>query len=165
MNFFFSVLQDAFFAALAGIGFASISNPPRNAYKYCAVISAFGHAIRYVLMHNDLHPANLIVGSFVAALGIGFLSVFFAMQAKCPPETFSFPSLLPMIPGMYAYRTVEGLVMCLFTQDEHLFNHYLYICTSNGFTCAFDVFGMVLGVTLPIFILNKISFKVTRYLN
>lgn len=161
--FVLCVLEDAFFGALAGIGFSSISNPPHNAYPYCALISGVGHGVRYVLMNNSVHQESLIVASFVAALVIGFMAVGLAGKGKCPPETFSFPSLLPMIPGMYAYRTVEGLVMCLFTQDEGLFNHYLYLCTSNGFTCAFDILGMVLGVTLPISILNKVSYRVTRY--
>lgn len=161
--FLLSVLQDMFFGALAGIGFASISNPPRNSYPYCALIAGVGHGVRFILMNNGVHEESLVVSSFVAALVIGFMSVGLARKAKCPPETFSFPSLLPMIPGMYAYRTIEGLVMCLFTQDEDLFNHYLYLCTSNGFTCAFDILGMVLGVTLPIAVLNKVSYRVTRY--
>lgn len=114
-------------------------------------------------MNNAYHQQSLIVASFIASLAIGFLAVGLAKVAKCPPETFSFPSLLPMIPGMYAYRTVEALVLCLFTQDEDLFNHYLYLCTSNGFTCAFDILGMVLGATLPIFLLNKISYRATRH--
>ena len=162
MTFLLLVLEDAFYAALAGIGFASISNPPSNAYKYCAIISAAGHAVRYIFMNNSYHGFGLVFSSFIAALVIGFLSVAMAYKAKCPPETFSVPSLLPMIPGMYAYRTVEGMVMCLFTEDEKLFNHYLYLCTSNGLTCSFDILGMVLGVIAPIFFLNKISFRVTR---
>lgn len=161
--FLFNILEDAFFAAIAGIGFASISDPPRNAYKYCALISAVGHAMRYLLMNNSLMPCSLIAASFVASLTIGFMAVVAACYAKCPPETFSFPSLLPMIPGMYAYKTVGAIVMCLSTQDEALFNHYLYLCTSNGFTCAFDILGMVLGATVPILILKKVSFRVTRY--
>ncbi len=162
MTFIFNVFEDAMFGALAGIGFASISNPPRNAYPYCALISGTGHGVRYILMNNAFNQGSLIVSSFVAALVIGFMSVGWACKAKCPPETFSFPSLLPMIPGMYAYRTVEGLVMCLFTSNEELFNHYLYLCTSNCFTCVFDILGMVLGVTIPIFILSKMSYRVTR---
>lgn len=163
MSFIFSILQDAFFAALAGIGFASISNPPKNAYVYCAVISACGHATRFVMMNNEYRPFGLIPSSFVAALVIGFLAVAMARRVKCPPETFSFPSLLPMIPGMYAYRAVEGLVMSLSVDNEAQYNHYLYLCTSNGMTCTFDILGMVLGSTIPIFLLNKISYQVTRY--
>ena len=47
------ILQDAFFAAIAAIGFSCISNPPRNSYCYCAFIAAVGHSIRYVLLNNE----------------------------------------------------------------------------------------------------------------
>ena len=163
MDFLLSILQDAFFGGLAGIGFASISNPPNNAYKYCFVISAVGHAIRFVLMNNSYYHFGLIIASFVAALSIGFLTVLMARRAKCPPETFSFPSLLPMIPGMYAYRTIEGLVMCLFTEKEvfiqplfvSLYIEWLYLCVRylrNG-----------VRRNNAYIHLNKISFTVTRH--
>ena len=37
------ILQDALFAAIAAIGFAAISRPPRRAYLWCALIAAVGH--------------------------------------------------------------------------------------------------------------------------
>lgn len=46
--------QDALFAAIAAIGFAAISNPPRNAYAYCAAIAATGHSVRYLIMQPGL---------------------------------------------------------------------------------------------------------------
>ena len=46
-------LQDALFAAIAAIGFAAISDPPRKAYLYCATIAAAGHSVRFLLMHAD----------------------------------------------------------------------------------------------------------------
>ncbi len=163
MILFTDVLQDALFAALAAVGFASISNPPRQTYGYCALIAGMGHAVRFFLMHLSNGAWGLISASFAASLLIGCLAVLFSNHAKCPPETFSFPSLLPIIPGMYAYRTVEGIVMCLSTHEEQVFHHYLYLCLSNGLTCIFDILGMVLGVTIPIFVFKKISFRVTRY--
>ena len=131
MTYLFNILQDGFFAAIAAIGFASISNPPRQAYKYCALIAALGHATRYVLTHNAYGEMHLIGASFIASLVIGVLTVFLAPRAKCPAETFSFPALLPMIPGMYAYRTIEALLLCLTNQEEHAvvlqrFDLYIY---------------------------------------
>ena len=153
MTYLFNILQDGFFAAIAAIGFASISNPPRQAYKYCALIAALGHATRYVLTHNAYGEMHLIGASFIASLVIGVLTVFLAPRAKCPAETFSFPALLPMIPGMYAYRTIEALLLCLTNQEEHAF---------NGLTCTFIILGMVVGATLPIFLFKNTSFKATR---
>ena len=162
MTYLFNILQDGFFAAIAAIGFASISNPPRQAYKYCALIAALGHATRYVLTHNAYGEMHLIGASFIASLVIGVLTVFLAPRAKCPAETFSFPALLPMIPGMYAYRTIEALLLCLTNQEEHAFNHYFYLLSYNGLTCTFIILGMVVGATLPIFLFKNTSFKATR---
>lgn len=153
---------DGFFAAIAAIGFASISNPPRQAYPCCAVLAAVGHAVRYGLMQPHLLGMHIIGASTLAAFSIGMLAVWLAKLAKCPAETCFFPALLPMIPGMYAYRTIEALTMCLYHQEETVFNHWLYMLTFNGFTCAFIILGMVVGANIPIFLFKKMSFKVTR---
>ena len=157
-----NILQDGFFAALAAIGFASISNPPRRAYLYCALIAAVGHSIRFVLMNNQLFHFHIIAASTIAAFFIGLAAVWLAPHAKCPAETCFFPALLPMIPGMYAYRTIGALLLCLYHQDEALFSHYFYLLAYNGFTCVFIIMGMVIGATVPIFIFKNISFRATR---
>ena len=157
------ILQDGFFAAIAAIGFSSISNPPRRAYFYCAMIAAVGHAVRYILTNAGLVQLHIIVASTIAAFTIGLLAVCWAApKAKCPAETCFFPALLPMIPGMYAYRTIEALVLCLYHKEEALFSHYLYLLTYNGFTCTFIILGMVIGATIPIFLFKNVSFQATR---
>ena len=156
------ILEDGFFAALAAIGFASISNPPRRAYLYCALIAAIGHSLRYVLMNNPWCEVHIIIASFVAAFSIGLFAVFLMPRIKCPAETCLFPALLPMIPGMYAYRSIAALVLCLYHQEETVFNHYLYLLTYNAFTCIFIVLGMVVGATIPIFLFKHTSFQATR---
>ncbi len=160
MDIIFSILQDAFFAAVAAIGFASISNPPRAAFKYCALIAAIGHATRFCLM--NLAGFHIVPSSLVAALFIGVLAVFFSRYAKCPPETFSFPSLLPMIPGMYAYRTFQAMFICMTTSDEDAFIHYGYLLEYNGLTTVFVVFVMVVGQVLPMLAMKRLTFSATR---
>lgn len=51
-----------------------------------------------------------------------------------------------MIPGMYAYRTITALLLCLFQQEENLFDHYLYLLTFNGLICIFIILGMVVNM-------------------
>ena len=53
-DIFVNIFEDGFFAAIAAIGFSSISNTPRRAYLTCALIAAIGHAIRYVLTLPEL---------------------------------------------------------------------------------------------------------------
>jgi uncharacterized membrane protein YjjB (DUF3815 family) len=158
------ILLDALFSAIAAIGFASISRPPRRAFKYCALIAAIGHATRFVLMLENGPHLHLVAASAIAAFVIGTLAVLLTTLSKTPAETCLFPALLPMIPGIYAYRTFGGLVMCLLSTSSgaETFNYYFYQFASNGITCAFVIMGMVIGATLPIFIFKKISFQATR---
>ncbi|MGN0280681.1 MAG: threonine/serine exporter family protein [Prevotella sp.] len=157
-----SILQDGLFAAMASVGFASISNPPRKAYICCAILAAVGHSLRYILMNNNIINVHIILASGIAAFAIGILAVRMAPIAKCPAETCFFPALLPMIPGMYAYRTVEALFLCLCPQDEGTFMHYLYLFAYNGLTCSIIVLGMVVGANIPIFLMKRISFMATK---
>lgn len=154
------VIQDGFFAAIAGIGFGAISHPPRRALLWCGIIAAAGHITRFILTHNL--GVNLIAASFVGALTVGLLSIIVAKRVKCPPETFSFPALLPMIPGIYAYRTIQAFVMALTAHGEADFSHYMYLFQSNGLTTLFIVLCMVIGQLVPILAFKRISFTATR---
>lgn len=156
------ILQDALLAAIAAIGFSAISNPPRRAYLYCAIIAAVGHSIRFLLMQGYGLQIHIIVASFIAAFIIGMLAVFLSPIIKTPAETCLFPALLPMIPGIYAYKSFGGLAMSILATGEASFNHYFYLFAYNGLTCLFILLGMVTGATIPIFIFKNISFYATR---
>lgn len=160
MEIFFNILQDGFFAALAAIGFAAISNPPKIALKWCGVIAAAGHISRYCLV--NFTPVGLVPASMVGAVIVGLLAIIIAKRVKCPPETFSFPALLPMIPGMYAYRTVQAFVLALTAQTEQEFQHFFYLSESNCLTCIFIILCMVIGQMLPIILFRHTAYSVTR---
>lgn len=157
-----NIFEDGLFAAIAAIGFSSISNTPRRAYVACALIAAAGHAVRYVLTLPALGQMHVIPASAIASFAIGVLAVLFAPRIKCPAEVCFFPALLPMIPGMYAYRTVEALLSCLYHTQEAAFGHYFYLLAYNGLTCLFIILGMVIGATVPVFLFKKLSFTATR---
>lgn len=154
------LIKDGIFAAIAAIGFSSISNPDRKVYPAAALIAALGHMTRYYLMNTmDFHLAG---AGFIAALVIGIVSLPAARLTRNPAECISFPALLPMVPGMYAYRSVQSVVECLLAGSEDSFMHYLYLLRFNWMTCIITIVAMVVGVTLPIFIFKKLSFRVTK---
>lgn len=155
-------LQDGLLAAIAAIGFSAISNPPRNAYACCALLAAVGHSLRFLLMHADCLAAHIIPASTAASFAIGCLAVRLSSYAKMPAETCLFPSLLPMIPGIYAYKAFGGLALCLLHPGQEAFNRYFYLFAYNGLTCLFILLGMVVGATIPIFLFKNISFRATR---
>ena len=44
------ILLDGLFAAVAGVGFGAISDPPLRSFRYIAILAAVGHACRFCLM-------------------------------------------------------------------------------------------------------------------
>ena len=157
-----NIFEDGLFAAIAAIGFSSISNSPSRAYPTCALLAAVGHALRYILIMPEFGNMHLILAGTFAAFVIGVLSVILASRIRCPAEVCFFPALLPMIPGMYAYRTVEALLSCLSQTGEAAFGHYFYLLAYNGLTCVFIILGMVVGASVPVFLFKKLSFTATR---
>ena len=125
-------LQDGLFAALAAIGFAAISNPPRRAYFYCALLAAIGHSARFLLMQQTVLGLHIVIASTLAALLVGLLAVLLSPVAAMPAETSLFPSLLPMIPGVYAYKR------CACTVAARASSTTIFICLPATASPAFS---------------------------
>ena len=153
------VLLDGMMAAIAAIGFAVISNPPKNAILVSAILAALGHSLRFFLIKSGL---DISLATFVAATFIGLLSIVFARIIHCPAEVFSFPSLLPMIPGMFAYRTILSLIRFMQNSDVIKTQGFMLDFFHNGLTTLFILLALVVGVSLPILLFPKLSFSVTR---
>jgi len=161
-TFFLHMAEDALFAAIAAIGFSTISHTPRRAWGAAALAAAVAHSLRFLLMSAAAGAMGITGASTLAAFAGGMVAVAMAPVVKVPAEACLFPALLPMIPGMYAYRSVEALLGCISSQAEGEFSHWLYLLDFNLFTCVAVVLGMVLGANLPIFMLKRISFRATR---
>lgn len=153
------VLVDGLLAAIAAIGFAVISNPPRKAIFVSAILAALGHSLRFFLIKSGL---DISLSTFVAATFIGLLSIVFARIIHCPAEVFSFPSLLPMIPGMFAYRTILSVIRFMQNSDVVKSQQFMMDFFHNGMTTLFILLALVVGVSLPILFFPKLSFSVTR---
>lgn len=147
------LLLDGFFAAIAAIGFGSISNVPIRSFKGCALLAAMGHATRYFLM--NILGWNIIPAAFMASIVIGVTAPKAGHFWRVPTEALAYPALLPMIPGMYAYRAVEGLLMCITCKDDTLFNHDFYLFWWNGMICSIIIVLMVLGLTISIQVMQR----------
>ena len=78
------ILSDGFFAAIAGIGFGAISDPPLRAFKMIAILAALGHACRCpmtVLYIPALLP--MIPGKFAYNM---VFSLIMCLQTANKPE-------------------------------------------------------------------------------
>ncbi len=149
---------DAFFAAIAGTGFALALTPSRRSLPFIALLAALGHSLRFVM--QEALGANITLASFAAALAIGFLSVPLAKRLKCPGGLISFPALLPMIPGMYAYKAVLALVRFMTEEAsaQDKLSASIIDFFYNGLTALFVMCALVVGILIPLQVFKRVHF-------
>lgn len=155
------IIIDGLLAAVAGIGFGAISYPPRRAFKYIAILAALGHALRFTLM-NYCH-FDIAAASFCASLCIGLTALWFGKRSRCPLTVLYIPALLPMIPGMYAYKSVYALVKLMQNLNDYgLSERYMHQLIVNLTVTVSVVFLLAIGATLVIFLFPKQAYSMTR---
>ena len=160
-QFIGSVAADAIGAAIAAIGFSVISNPPRRVIPCTAILAAIGHSIRFVLLQYA--GLDLASASFIAAFSIGLLSHFSAYKLFCPATVLYIPALLPMIPGMYAYKSVYALVKLMQNLGDYpMSDIYINQFFVNATVTVSVVFLLAGGATLVIFLFPKKAYSMTR---
>ncbi len=156
------ILSDGFFAAVAGIGFGAISDPPLRAFKMIAILAALGHACRYCLM--TFLGIDIATASLFGSLAIGFGSLWLGKKVYCPMTVLYIPALLPMVPGKFAYNMVFSLIMCLQTMnDPAQLDKYMGMFFSNGLVTCTVIFMLAVGATFPMFLFPRKAFSLTRH--
>lgn len=156
------ILTDGLFAAIAGIGFGAISDPPLRAFPFIALLAAVGHACRFCLMHYL--GVDIATASLFGALIIGFGSLWLGGKIYCPMTVLYIPALLPMIPGKFAYGMVFSQIMFLQTMDQPVERaKYMEMFFSNSMVTCTVLFMLTVGATLPIFLFSRKAFSLTRH--
>ena len=156
-----AILADGFFAAVAALGFGAISNPPMRAFPRIALLAAAGHALRFTLM--TYFGVDIATGSLCASLTIGFGSMMLGRRIHCPTTVMSIPALLPMIPGMYAYKSMFSIIMFFQKIDDTAAcAAYLDTALRNGMITVFVILMLAAGATLPILMFPSKAYTMTR---
>lgn len=99
--------QDAFWSGIAALGFAMLFNVPPRTLLGCVIGGAVGHAVRTGLMEANI---EIEVATLVGAVVIGFLGAYFSRRCNAPAAIFTVSAAIPMVPGVFAYRTMLGLI-------------------------------------------------------
>jgi uncharacterized membrane protein YjjP (DUF1212 family) len=100
-----SLPEDALFSALAAFGYLLLFNVPVRIAWACILCGVASHAGRTLCLHLGI---DIFSGTFIGALTVGFLAQWFAAYFRAPAVAFSFPGVVAMIPGAYAFRAVIG---------------------------------------------------------
>lgn len=153
--------KDILFAAIAGFGFAYACNPPLKTLILSALLAAIAHGLRFYLMHYFAFD-NIAVATFIASFCVGCLGILFAKLSKTPAEVIAFPALIPMIPGIYAYKSILHFISFVRSDDLNQKTLYLTQFFNEFFTTISVTLALAVGVSVTLLIFFEQSFMMTR---
>lgn len=154
------IIYKGFACIIAAIGFAILFNAPKKALYAVALLAFLGGIVKYSLLHFSF---GIVLGTFFASLAIGSLSIPLAHKVHLPPIVFSIPSVIPMVPGAFAYKTMLGIFNLLKTSDAELEVTYVVHITNNFLNTTFILLAIAVGVALPVMLSRKSSVKNIKF--
>lgn len=149
-------LEKGIWLGSAALGFGMLFNVPKRALFPIFLIGASGGLMKFFMMEFEI---GIVVAVLCGATLIGFLSVFAAHNRKCPPITFSIPAVIPMIPGLFAYKAMIGIIKLTSEKDPTLYSKVFFEALNNGLTALFVLIVLATGVAVPLLITRKTTVK------
>jgi len=156
MNIILDLLSKGLWAGIAGVGFAILFNVPVRTLIPIWFLACIGVIVKFTCMHFEI---GIITASFIGATAVGIFALFAARKYYGPPLVFSIPSVIPMIPGAFAYNMMLGFIDLSTVVDHDEYIRVLSFTSSNGLKALFILMGLAAGVALPMLLARKESIK------
>ena len=153
---FIEILIKSFWAGIAAIGFAILFNVPRRTLFPIWCIGAFGGLIKFTAMNYEI---GVVFASFFAAVVVGVVAIQMAHLRDSPPLVFSIPSVIPMVPGVFAYKFMLGMIALTSIEKTDIYLQALIETVNNGAKMMFVLIALGTGVAIPMLLTRKESIK------
>lgn len=154
------ILIKSFWAGIAAIGFGVLFNVPRRVIFPIWVLGLLGGLIKFTAMHFQV---GIVFASFIGATVIGIISIQMAHMKNSPPLVFSIPSVIPMVPGFFAYKMMLGLIALAGIENSDVYIKTLADTVNNGAKMMFILIALGTGVAIPMLITRKESIKKSKF--
>jgi uncharacterized membrane protein YjjP (DUF1212 family) len=143
--------EDALFSALAALGYLFLFNVPARIAWACIVCGVASHTARTLCLHLGV---DIVSGTLIGALAVGFLAQGFARHFRAPAVAFAFPGVVAMIPGAFAFRAVIGCLQIVHAgaaAATALVTETLALAA----TCLLMVAAIAVGIVAPLILITK----------
>jgi uncharacterized membrane protein YjjB (DUF3815 family) len=153
------IVEKSIWFGFAAVGFAVLFNVPVRTLIAIFCMGMVGGLTKFGLIHYGF---NIILASLAAAIIIGVLSISFAHIRHAPPPVFAIPSVIPLVPGILAYRMMLGLIKLAGDLPKDASNQALIETVNNGLKVMFILMSIAVGVAIPMLLTRKESAKHIR---
>lgn len=144
------VVFKGLWCSCAAFGFGVLFNAPKRCLWMILLVGFLGGLVKFGMMLPQI-GGGIVFSTFAASLVIGFTGVFLGNWKRFIPMMITIPSVIPLVPGAFAYKAMLGLMELGRTPDENygqIVNQAIY----NGTMTLFVLLAITLGVTIPLVI-------------
>jgi len=152
----FSFFEKGIWFGFAALGFAILFNVPPRTLLIIWLLAAVGGLTKLLMLHFDI---GVVLASFGGASVIGILSIPAAHNKHAPPLVFAIPAVIPMVPGVFAYKMILGLIKLAGDPNTSLYPQILSETVNNALKVLFILMSLAVGVAIPMLITRKNSIK------
>jgi len=152
----FSFFEKGIWFGFAALGFAILFNVPPRTLVIVWLLAAVGGLTKLLMLHFDI---GVVMASFGGASVIGILSIPAAHNKHAPPLVFAIPAVIPMVPGVFAYKMILGLIKLAGDPNTSLYPQILSETVNNALKVLFILMSLAVGVAIPMLITRKNSIK------
>jgi uncharacterized membrane protein YjjB (DUF3815 family) len=157
MTEWINILFKAFWCGWAAVGFGILFNVPPKTLFAIWIGGAIAGLIKFSFLFLLLR-SPIIQCSFFSAVAAGIFSMSIGYLRHEPPMIFAIPSVIPLIPGVFAYHTMLGLIKLTGNIGTD-YSLTLFETVHNGVTTLFIITSIALGVSIPMYVMRKDAAK------
>ncbi len=151
-DFIGQLLHDAIWSGVAALGFAILFNVPTRTLFGCMVCGAAGHVVRSVIMQLGL---SMEFATLIGATVVGILGTAFARRWQTPAAVFTVSGVIPLVPGVFAFRTMLGLLTLAGATDPTAGLSALLEVSQNGIKTGLILMAIAAGIAAPTLLFER----------
>lgn len=138
---------------LVAIGWSMLFNTPKKVLLIAGLLGGLGRSTRYLLIEGL--GLSITTSTLGGAVLIGLLGIALARKVDTPLVVFTMPACSTMLPGIYAYNAMLGLVKIagseVAQQDPMLIPETVH----NVILTAAILFTLSIGITIGSLLFRK----------